>query len=184
MDKKNKTIIIKQYIGSTPEDGNYTNKDIDDKLLLKADLVDGKIVQSQLPDYVNDVLDFPSVSQFPVEWESWKIYIDTNTNKLYTRINNLYSEPSLQDLSVYYTKTEVNNLLDDKRDLYTREYLVTNWTSEPALNSTISGGEVYNYTLNWVTRYRFVPTTYNPTQDAFYATFDGTTLSNLIVARW
>lgn len=26
-------------------------------------------------------------------------------------------------------------------------------------------------------------TTYDPTQDAFYATFDGTTLSNLITKR-
>lgn len=66
---------------------------------------------------------------------------------------------------------------------YTWEYLVANWSSEPTLNSTISGGEVYNYILSGVTRYRFIPTTYDPTQDAFYSTFTSGTLSNLIITR-
>lgn len=70
-----------------------------------------------------------------------------------------------------------------KRDLYTWEYLVANWSVEPSLNTAISGGDVYDYTLNGTTRYRFVPTTYNPTQDAFYADFDGTTLTDLIITR-
>lgn len=46
-------------------------------------------------------------------------------------------------------------------------------------------GAVYNYTYRGVTRYRFVPTTYSASQDAFYSTFDsGTdTLINFIVSR-
>ena len=71
-----------------------------------------------------------------------------------------------------------------KRDLYTREYLVTNWSEEPALNTAITGGTVYDYVLGSVTRYRFVPTTYNPTQDAFYGAFDWTNLTSLITTRW
>ena len=63
------------------------------------------------------------------------------------------------------------------------EYLVSNWSSEPTLNAAIPGGEVYNYTLNGTTRYRFVPSVYDPAQDAFYATFTSGTLSNLIVTR-
>ena len=54
------------------------------------------------------------------------------------------------------------------------------------LNNIINitgGGDVYDYTLNGTTRYRFVPTTYNPTQDAFYGSFDGTTLTTLITKR-
>jgi len=34
-----------------------------------------------------------------------------------------------------------------------------------------------------VTRFRFIPDDYDPTLDAFYAEFDGTDLSGLIVAR-
>lgn len=70
-----------------------------------------------------------------------------------------------------------------KRDLYTWEYLLMNWSVEPTLNTAIVGGDVYNYTLNGTTRYRFVPTTYDPTQDAFYENFDGTNLTGLITAR-
>jgi len=65
----------------------------------------------------------------------------------------------------------------------TWDYLVANWSSEPTLNAAISGGEVYDYTLSGVTRYRFVPTTYDPTQDAFYSTYESETLSNLIATR-
>lgn len=61
--------------------------------------------------------------------------------------------------------------------------LVMNWSSEPTLNATIATGEVYDYTLGGVTRYRFVPIPYDPTQDAFYEGFDGTTLTNLITTR-
>lgn len=67
---------------------------------------------------------------------------------------------------------------------FTWEYLVTNRETEPVLLATITGGEVFSYILDWITRYRFVPTTYNPTQDGFYEGFDGTTLSDLITNRW
>lgn len=65
----------------------------------------------------------------------------------------------------------------------TWEYLVYNWSSEPTLNTTIIGGNVYNYELDGVTRYRLVPNPYDATQDAFYADFDGTNLTNLITTR-
>ena len=63
------------------------------------------------------------------------------------------------------------------------EYLVANWTAIPTLNATITSGDVYNYNLDGTIRYRFVPSTYTPTQDAFYTNFDGTTLTGLITKR-
>lgn len=65
----------------------------------------------------------------------------------------------------------------------TWDYYATNWSVAPTLNSSITGGDVYNYTLNGVTRYRFVPTTYDANQDAFYTTFSGGVLSGIIVTR-
>lgn len=61
----------------------------------------------------------------------------------------------------------------------------TKWDTAPTLNEVITGGTVYNYTWNSVTRYRFVPSTYDSSLDAFYENYDsGTdTLTNLIVAR-
>lgn len=65
----------------------------------------------------------------------------------------------------------------------TWSYFATTWSVEPSFNEAITGGDVYNYTLDGTTRYRFVPTVYDATQDAFYSTFSGGVLSDIIVAR-
>lgn len=49
----------------------------------KADLVDGKVPQSQLPSYVDDVVEYANRSLFPASGEAGKIYVDTNTNLTY-----------------------------------------------------------------------------------------------------
>lgn len=50
---------------------------------IKADLVDGKVPAAQLPSYVDDVIEYTSISEFPVTGESGKIYIDTTTGLQY-----------------------------------------------------------------------------------------------------
>lgn len=65
----------------------------------------------------------------------------------------------------------------------TWSYYATTWSVEPTLNTTITGGTVYDYTLDGTTRYRFVPTVYDATEDAFYTTFGGGLLTGLIVSR-
>lgn len=57
----------------------------------------GKIPSSQLPSYVDDVLEFPSKDRFPVEGESGKIYIDTDSRLTYRWSGTMYVEisPSL-----------------------------------------------------------------------------------------
>jgi hypothetical protein len=49
----------------------------------KADLVSGKVPSSQLPSYVDDVLEFANLSSFPATGESGKIYIAIDTNLTY-----------------------------------------------------------------------------------------------------
>ena len=49
----------------------------------KADLVDGKVPASQLPSYVDDVLEFSNLSSFPAIGESGKIYIALDSNLTY-----------------------------------------------------------------------------------------------------
>lgn len=44
----------------------------------KADLVDGKVPASQLPSYVDDVLEYPAVGDFPATGEAGKIYVAIN----------------------------------------------------------------------------------------------------------
>ena len=49
----------------------------------KADLENGKIPATQLPSYVDDVLEFANLASFPATGESGKIYIAIDTNLTY-----------------------------------------------------------------------------------------------------
>jgi hypothetical protein len=66
-----------------------------------------------------------------------------------------------------------------KSDIETWDYFALNWDEAP----TLITDNVYEYTLKGVTRYRYVPSTYDPTLDAFFANWDGENVSDLIVAR-
>lgn len=63
---------------------------------------------------------------------------------------------------------------------FTWEYLVNNYSVNPIFLGVSGGGKVFSYTLNGVTRYRFVPNAYDPTLDAFY---EDLALTILIVTR-
>ena len=52
---------------------------------------DGKVLSSQLPSYVDDVLEYSSVSAFPATGESGKIYVATDTNKTYRWSGSAYT---------------------------------------------------------------------------------------------
>lgn len=62
-------------------------------------------------------------------------------------------------------------------------YYATNWSTPPIQAGSLPSGSVLAYTLAGVTRYRLVPAPYVAANDAFYASFDGTALGGLIVAR-
>lgn len=85
----------------------------------------------------------------------------------------------------YYDGTVWQHVSSTKDKLDDWTFLVTHWNTKPVLNtgSTLTTGRVYDYVLNGVTRYRFVPNTYDAVQDAFYANFDGTNLTNQITTR-
>lgn len=71
---------------------------VNQSLGTKADLVDGKIPASQLPSFVDDVLEgtyinqttFNNLNSQPYTPETDKIYIDTTTNKTYRWSGMLY----------------------------------------------------------------------------------------------
>lgn len=54
----------------------------------------GKVPSSQLPSYVDDVLEYASLSAFPATGESGKIYIALDTNKTYRWGGSTYGEIS------------------------------------------------------------------------------------------
>jgi len=54
----------------------------------------GKVPTSQLPSYVDDVIEATSKSSFPATGETGKIYVDTSTNKTYRWGGSAYVEIS------------------------------------------------------------------------------------------
>jgi len=62
-------------------------------------------------------------------------------------------------------------------------FYATTWDVAPTLEAEITGGSVYRYEQGGVVRYRYVPLTYDPFEDAFFGAFDGSNLTQLIVSR-
>lgn len=54
----------------------------------------GKVPTSQLPSYVDDVLEYANLSGFPTTGEAGKIYVDKQTNKTYRWSGSGYTEIS------------------------------------------------------------------------------------------
>ena len=61
-------------------------------LNLKADLVNGQVPASQLPSYVDDILEYPNLLSFPSEGESGKLYVDLEYNLTYRWSGSIYVE--------------------------------------------------------------------------------------------
>lgn len=57
-------------------------------------LVNGVVPASQLPSYVDDVLEYTSSSEFPTTGESGKIYVDNTSNNTYRWSGSKYVEIS------------------------------------------------------------------------------------------
>lgn len=69
----------------------YQKSEIDNSLSLKADLVAGKIPSSQLPAFVDDVLEFNTLNDFPATGETGKLYIAIDTGKTYRWSGSQYT---------------------------------------------------------------------------------------------
>lgn len=86
-----------------------------------ATLVGGFIPSSQLPSYVDDVLEFANLAAFPATGETGKIYIATNTNVQYrwtgTQYTALVASPGTSDAviegstNLYFTQPRVRGTL-------------------------------------------------------------------------
>ncbi len=95
-------------LNSVSETLSKTTEQLANVLPLKADLIDGKIPSSQLPSYVDDVLEYDSFDKFPAIGEKGKIYVNTDDNTSYRWGGTSYVE--LTDLS--HIETALTNKLD------------------------------------------------------------------------
>lgn len=85
----------------------YTKTQVDNSLSTKADLIGGKIPSSQLPAYVDDVLEFTNLAAFPATGESGKIYIALDTNLEYRWSGSQYINIAKGDVQSVNAKTGV-----------------------------------------------------------------------------
>ncbi len=75
--------------------GTLSNQtDLNSALGAKADLVGGTVPSSQLPSYVDDVLEYANLASFPNPGESAKIYVALDTNLTYRWTGSSYVEIS------------------------------------------------------------------------------------------
>ncbi|KNB62345.1 hypothetical protein [Chryseobacterium sp. Hurlbut01] len=83
-DFSNDKIPISEEFWNYMENYWHNNREFPESteasLSKKADLVDGKVPASQLPSYVDDVLEFDSFDNLPNPGEKGKIYLVTNDN--------------------------------------------------------------------------------------------------------
>lgn len=80
-------------VATPTEDSHAVNKGYADTNFAKLD-ESGKVPASQLPSYVDDVLEYATINSFPVPGESGKIYVDISTNLTYRWSGTKYTEIS------------------------------------------------------------------------------------------
>lgn len=110
----------------------YKKAEMDGKLGKKADLINGIIPSSQLPSYVDDVLEFANRSVFPTTGEKGKIYIAINDDSQWrwtgTDYKKMVSSPWSTDAipegsqNLYFTEARAKEAL--KTNLTTKADLV------------------------------------------------------------
>lgn len=96
------------------KDEKISSDKVDIDLSGKADLVGGKVPVSQLPSYVDDVVEFANISGFPAAGEGGKIYIALDTNKLYRWSGSIYIDITQSGLDKLRDLVDRGNFIGPK----------------------------------------------------------------------
>ena len=109
------------------------------ELETKADLVEGKVPAAQLPSYVDDVIEFDALADFPKAGERGKIYVALDTNFTYRWSGSAYVEVSPSpDLTPYAKKTEVTKAVKaEESRAVSVENLKADKTTVATLSTTV-----------------------------------------------
>jgi len=103
--------------------GTLSNQtDLNNALALKANLVGGKVPASELPSYVDDVVEVANFAALPATGETGKIYITLDNNKIYRWSGSTYIE--IADSTAVWgaitgtlsSQTDLQNALNAKFD--------------------------------------------------------------------
>jgi trimeric autotransporter adhesin len=122
--------------------GTLSNQtDLNTALSLKADLVDGKVPSSQLPSYVDDVVEVANYASLPATGEVGKIYITLDTNFIYRWTGSTYVE--IKDSSAVWGA--ITGTLSNQTDLQSALNLKANDNAvvHNTGNETIAGQKTF-----------------------------------------
>lgn len=138
----------------------YKKAEMDGKLGKKADLINGLIPSSQLPSYVDDVLEYNTRAQFPTTGEKGKIYIAINDDSQWrwtgTTYKKMVSSPWSTDAipegsqNLYFTperakgavQSELNGKADSSHNHDDRYYTETEINTKLWSKADLVNGKV------------------------------------------
>jgi len=96
--------------------------DLQNALNLKANLVGGKVPASELPSYVDDVVEVANYAALPATGETGKIYVTLDNNKIYRWSGSVYIEIAANNAiwgaitGTLSSQTDLQAALDAKQD--------------------------------------------------------------------
>ena len=101
-------------------------------------LVNGLIPSSQLPSYVDDVLEYAATSNFPATGETGKIYVATGTGLIYRWTGSIYVEisPSTAQVQSDWNASSGLGVILNKPTLFSGSY--TDLSNKPTLGTAAS----------------------------------------------
>ena len=151
-DYLNKTHLDNTYVAKTSVGANSGIAELDST---------GKVPSSQLPSFVDDVLEYASQSAFPTTGEAGKIYIAQDTNKTYRWSGSAYVEISAslalgETSSTAYRGDRGKTAYDHSQngDVHVTTTQKTNWNtaysnSHTHSNKTVLDGITSTKVSNW-----------------------------------
>jgi hypothetical protein len=117
--------------------GTLSNQtDLQSLLNLKADLVAGKVPSSQLPSYVDDVVEVADFAALPVSGETGKIYVTLDSGFIYRWTGTIYVRIA-DEAAAWGT---ITGTLSDQTDLQTALNAKADESITISTNSPLSGG--------------------------------------------
>ena len=168
--------LITQTITNGVTDKSPSEDAVYDVLVNKADLVAGKVPTSQLPSYVDDVIEgyyYTSIfyedsgHTITITGETSKIYIDLPTNLTYRWSGSVYIEISSTTLLGTTNRITVSGSTIDIASTYTGQTSIDtvggittgSWSGTPINDAYISSASTWNAKQNQLNGNGFVRTT-------------------------
>ena len=175
-ENNNITLNTDSVINTSTVTGSTTTNALDNLNTNKADLVAGKVPASQLPSYVDDVIEgyyYTSIfyedsgHTITITGETSKIYIDLPTNLTYRWSGSVYIEISSTTLLGTTNRITVTGSTIDIASTYTGQTSIDtiggittgSWSGTPINDTYISSASTWNAKQNQLNGNGFVRTT-------------------------